>query len=118
MVLGLTMLMLIQSLNQKREQFQPSKLRNFVNKNCVVPDPVSLKDGWLKERDDKKEDGILQWPPKDYLDIAYIIGLTQPDFLKRLQSDCKQGKCYRYFTCEFVREVRSTQSLLRRSYIF
>ena len=26
----------------------------LINENCVVPDPVSLKDGWLKERDDKK----------------------------------------------------------------
>ena len=77
----------------------------LVNENCVVPDPVSLKDGWLKERDDKKEDGILQWPSTDYLDIANFMGLTQSHFLNQLQSDYKQGKCYWYFTCEFVREV-------------
>ena len=76
----------------------------LVNENRVVLDPVSLKYGWLKEKDSKKEDGILQWPSTDYLDIANIIGLTQPDFLKRLQSNCKQWKCYRYFICEFVRE--------------
>ena len=54
----------------------------LVNENCVVPDPVSLKDGWLKERDNKKGDGILQWPSTDYLGTANFIGLTQPDFLK------------------------------------
>ena len=54
----------------------------LVNENCVIPDPVSLKDGWLKERDNKKGDGILQWPSTDYLDTANFIGLTQPDFLK------------------------------------
>ena len=73
----------------------------LVNENCVV----SLKHGWLKERDGKKGDGIFQWPSTDCLDIANFIGLTQPDFLKRLQSDYKQGKCCRYFTCEFVGEV-------------
>lgn len=29
--------------------------------NYVIPDPFSLKDGWLKEKDDTG-DGILQWP--------------------------------------------------------
>ena len=55
--------MLIPSLNQNREQFQPS------------------------------------------IYIANFICLTQPDFLKRLQSDYKQGKCCQCFTCEFVEEV-------------
>ena len=71
----------------------------------MVPDSVSLEYGWLKERGDKKGDGILQWSFTDYLDIVNFIGLTQSDFLKRLQSGHKQGKCYRSFTCEFVREV-------------
>ena len=53
----------------------------------MVPDPVSLKDGLLKERDDKKGDNILRWPSTDYLDFVSFIGLTQPDFLKRLHSD-------------------------------
>ena len=65
---------------------------------------MSLKNGWLKEKDNNG-DGLLHWPSVDYLDIANLIGLTQPDFIKRLQSDYKQGKCYRYFACEFVREV-------------
>ena len=53
MVLGVTMSMLIQSFNQKRT-VSVEYTSKLVNKNCVVPDPVSPKDGWLKERDDKK----------------------------------------------------------------
>ena len=56
-------------------------LCNFIKKettkNCVVLDPDSLNDNWLKKRDDKEEDGILQWPSTDYLDISNFIGLTQ-----------------------------------------
>ena len=26
----------------------------LINENCVGPDPVSLKDGWLKERQQKR----------------------------------------------------------------
>ena len=96
--------MLIPSLNQKREQLSAEYTSKFVNENCVVPDPVSLKDGWLKERRQKR-DSILQWSSTDDLYIANFICLTQPDFLKRLQSDHKQGKCCQYFTCEFVEEV-------------
>ena len=76
----------------------------LVVKDTVIPDPMSIKEGWLKEKDNSG-DGILHWPSVDYLDIANYIGLTQPDFIKRLQSDNKQGKCYRYFACDFVREV-------------
>ena len=76
----------------------------LVVQDTVIPDPMSLKDGWLKEKDNNG-DGLLHWPSVDYLDIANYIGLTQPDFIKRLQSDYKQGKCYRYFACDFVREV-------------
>ena len=59
----------------------------------------------VKKRDAKKGHGILQWPSTDNLGIANLIGLTQPDFLKQLQSDYKQRKCNWCFTCEFVREV-------------
>ena len=50
-----------------------------------IPDPAGFTTGWLKERD-SNGDGLLRWPSVDYVDIANYIGLTQPDFLKRLQS--------------------------------
>ena len=76
----------------------------LIIESSVLPDPMTLKDGWLKEKGEP-EDGLLKWPSLGYIDIANLIGLTQPDFIKRLQSDYKQGKCYRYFACDFVREV-------------
>ena len=89
----------------------PSKL---VNENYLGLDPVSLKDGRLKIETTKKRVFILQWPSTDYLDI--VIGLTQPDFLKRLQSDYKQDECNRYFTCEFILEDLQTQLLQTQVY--
>ena len=71
----------------------------------VMPDPMSLKDGWLKEKETGGNHGILQWPSMIYVDIANFVGLSQPDFLKRLQSEYKQGKCYRYFANDFVRDI-------------
>lgn len=70
--------------------------------NEVMPDPLLTKNGWKREEEDE---GLLSWPSINYLDIANLIGVTQNDFLKRMQSEYKQGKCYRYFSCEFVREV-------------
>ena len=46
----------------------------LVNENCVVPDTVSLKDGQLKNRDNKKGDGILQSPSTAYLGITSFTG--------------------------------------------
>ena len=46
-------------------------------------------------------------PPVYYHDIAnYIDGINTPDdLLHRLYSDYKEGKSYRYFTCDFVKEI-------------
>ena len=33
------------------------------------------------------------------------MGLTQSDFIKRMESEYKQGKAYRYYKCDFVREI-------------
>ena len=81
----------------------------LVNENYVGLDPVSLKDGRLKIETTKKRVFILQWPSAGYLDI--VISLTQPDFLKRLQSDYKQDECNRYFTWEFILEDLQTYLL-------
>ena len=39
-----------------------------------------------------------------YTDIANLLSLTQTDFIKHFESEYKQGKAYRYFSYEFVRE--------------
>ena len=76
------------------------KAKLVFNKNCVVPDPLTLKTGWIGEKN-----GICYWPSVIYKDIATLLSFTQPDFIKRLESEYKQGKAYRYFSCEFVREI-------------
>ena len=61
---------------------------------------MTLKSGWIGELK-----GIKNWPLIFYTDIANLLNLTQPDFIKRLESEYKQGKAYRYFSCEFIREI-------------
>ena len=48
---------------------------------------------------------IENWPSIFYTDIANLLSLTQSDFIKRLESEYKQGKAYRYFSWEFVKEI-------------
>lgn len=71
-------------------------------KDTVFDDPLVLKDGWIGEH---SKSGINSWPSLNYLDIANYIGLKQPDFLRRMQSDYKQGKSFTYFACQFVCEI-------------
>ena len=70
------------------------------NKDVVIPDPLTLKSGWIGEFK-----GIQNWPSIFYTDIANLLSLTQPHFIKRLESKYRQGKAYRYFLCEFAREI-------------
>ena len=77
-------------LYQQKNVYSPK----LVVRNYVTPGSFSLKDCWLTEKHEN-EDGILQWPSTDYVDVANFNGLTQTSFLKRFQSDYKQGKCYR-----------------------
>ena len=80
-----------------REEY---KAKLIINKDIVIPDPLTLKSGWIGE-----VKGTQNWPSIFYTDIANLLSLTQPDFSKCLESEYKQGKAYRYFSCEFVREI-------------
>ena len=40
-----------------------------------------------------------------YTDIANLLSLTQPDFIKQFESEYKQGKVYQYFSCQFLRKI-------------
>ena len=61
---------------------------------------MTLKSGWIVE-----VKGIQNWPSIFYTDIANLLSLTQPDFIRCLESKYKQGKANRYFLWEFVREI-------------
>ena len=76
------------------------KAKLVINKDVVIPDPLTLESGWIGEAK-----GIQNWPSIFYTDIANLLNLTPPDFIKRLESEYKQGKAYRYFSFEFVREI-------------
>ena len=76
------------------------KTKLIINKNIVTPDPLTLKSGWIGEAK-----GIQNWPSIFCTDIANLLSLTQPDFIKCLESEYKQAKVYRYFSCEFVRVI-------------
>ena len=46
----------------------------LLNENCVVLDPVSLKDGWLKERDAKK--GMVHFSDLPQITLILQISLV------------------------------------------
>ena len=63
-------------------------------------DPFSLQNGWLAE---KKETGLAKWPSFYYENIEK--SLKSSDLLLRLESNYKEGKAYRYYKCEFAKEI-------------
>ena len=76
------------------------KAKLVISKYIVVPDLSTLKSGWI---DEVKR--IQNWPSFFYTDIPNLLSLTQPDFIRHLESEYKQGKAYQYFSCEVVREI-------------
>ena len=61
---------------------------------------MTLKSGWIGENN-----GICKWPTLIYKDIANYMSMLGPEFISKLEREYKLGKAYRYFSCEFVREV-------------
>ena len=141
------------------------KVKLVINKDIVIPDPLTLKSGWIiylfiyfqfiyrwqilfhrtirlafhKQQGLSQTSGainniaeccyrwhqIFETEPQFvvlikvninqnnqgnmhsifYTDIANLLSLTQPNFIKHHESEYKQGKAYRHFSCEFVREI-------------
>ena len=66
-----------------------------------IPDPLEIpKQNWISE-----VEGIVKWPSVYYHDIAKYLNYLAPDFISKLESEYKLGKAYRYFSCQFVREI-------------
>lgn len=77
--------------------------KKLIHGSLVLPDPLSIhKKEWETE-----EAALTKWPPVYYHDIAnYLEGINSPgDLLHRLACDYKEGKSYRYFACDFVKEI-------------
>ncbi|KAL5021765.1 hypothetical protein ScPMuIL_000920 [Solemya velum] len=67
----------------------------------ILPDPFSLHSGWLTEKD-----GITKWPSVYFVDISNYLQTKNPqELVSRLMNEYKEGKAYRYFTCDWVKEV-------------
>ena len=65
-----------------------------------IPDPFDLKSGWVDE-----ENGLTKWPFLVYTNIADFFKMKGPKFISDVEREYKLGKAYRYFECQFVREI-------------
>ena len=70
----------------------------------TYPDPFTLPKA---DFNGESQNGIINWPPIYYMDIAkYLKHINIPgDLLHRLEYDYKEGKGYRLFRCDFVKEI-------------
>ena len=95
-------------VDEEAEQRQRSKMEEYKQKlivcGNVMPDPSYLHDSWLAE---KKGTGLAKWPLVYYTNIEkFLCKINKSsDLLLRWESDCKEGKAYRYYKWEFVKEI-------------
>ena len=61
--------------------------------DTVLPDPFSLKDGWLSE---SKDSGLQHWPSVYFMDIDKYLQKVNfsSDLMCRLKSEYKEGKAF------------------------
>ena len=69
-----------------------------------MPDPLSLKDNWLRESDD-----LTSWPPIFLSDITVFLIKEDPgkdvDLHQRVLNEYKEGKAFRLFDSGLLKEV-------------
>ena len=90
------------------ERLAKSKLefeRLLATLDNVLPDPLSLKDGWIGEIE-----GMKQWPQILLSDIALYIMKDHPGndvtLQKRLLNEYKEGKAYRLYEQGWLKEIQ------------
>ena len=76
----------------RRTETEEAKLLIAPDKN-QMPDPLSLKDNWLRE-----SDGLRLWPPIFLSDITI-------DLHQGVLNEYKEGKAFRLFASGFLKEV-------------
>jgi hypothetical protein len=95
-------------INLEAEEIHRCSLSEYKKKLIVneqaLPDPLSLK---KKDWTSEVNRGMINWPAVYYSDIAQYLQLlnTPQDLLHRLDCEYKEGKGFRYFSCEFVKEI-------------
>ena len=93
-------------VNIEQEEIEKRNLEEYKSKlmvgDQILPDPLSQKKGWISEGE-----GIRKWPSLYLTDISRFFHnvISSEDLIHRLECEYKEGKAYRYFTDEFVKEV-------------
>lgn len=83
----------------------------------VLPDPFSLKVGWLAELNGT---GLYKWPSVYFMDIEkFLTNMNSSgELLHRLECEYKEGKAYRYFKCDWVKEIYYNEINVTSKYCF
>ena len=90
----------------EQEKLEKRNLEEYKKKlvisGTVLPDPLGLRKGWVGEKD-----GIQKWPSLYVTDISKYFNnvIDSVDLIHRLECEYKEGKAYRYFTDEFIKEI-------------
>ncbi|XP_070561234.1 uncharacterized protein [Ptychodera flava] len=83
-----------------------------------LPNPLLIKDGWVGE----SEGGVKKWPPIYFNDICQFVMVDHPgrnvDFTKRMLNEYKEGKAYRYFQAEWMKEIFLLDISTETEYVF
>ncbi|KAH3768252.1 hypothetical protein DPMN_169464 [Dreissena polymorpha] len=67
----------------------------------IIEDPMTVSKGLLSEKV-----GMTKWPSLYIDDISEYLHTNQPkDLIKWVVNKHKEGKAYRSFTCEWIKEV-------------
>ena len=91
-------------VNVEKELQEQQNLEEYRGKltinGTIIPDPFTLKSGWLNEK------GMQFWPPVILEDISEYLKMKNCDELKnRLINEYKEGKAYRYYSSGWVEDV-------------
>ena len=82
-----------------RSNLKDYKDRLVIGSN-ILPDPFTLKEGWLAE------DGRVNWPSLYFCDIADYLKMTTPaELYHRLCNEYKQGKAFRFANILLLRTM-------------
>lgn len=84
----------------QRRLLQEYQAKLTINGDCL-DDPFTITTGWTGEKD-----GITKWPSVYIMDISDYLNTKNPEeLMKRLLNEYKEGKAYRYFTGDWVKEI-------------
>ena len=85
-------------------QTQREKESLLTTPEGILPDPSTLQNGWVGERN-----GMTEWPPILLSDITLYIMKDHPgndiSLQKRLLNEYKEGKAYRLYSAGWLKEI-------------